>query len=63
MLLALRPKVDIVPSPAGKLSKTEEGGQIVKSGSKKAAELGLTKFMDSVNSIQTSVESVKLAFK
>ncbi len=59
--LALRPKVDIVPSPAGKLSKTEEGGQIVKSGSKKAAELGLTKFMDSVNSIQTSVESVKLA--
>ena len=59
--LSLRPKVDIVPSPAGKLSKTEEGGQIVKSGSKKAAELGLTKFMDSVNSIQTSVESVKLA--
>jgi len=59
--LALRPKVDIVPSPAGKLSKTEEGGQIVKSGSKGAAELGLTKFMDSVNSIQTSVESVKLA--
>ena len=59
--LALRPKVDIVPSPAGKLSKTEEGGQIVKSGSKVAAELGLTKFMDSVNSIQTSVESVKLA--
>ena len=59
--LTLRPKADIVPSPAGKLSKTEEGGQIVKSGSKVAAELGLTKFMDSVNSIQTSVESVKLA--
>ena len=59
--LTLRPKADIVPSPAGKLSKTEEGGQIVKSGSKVAAELGLTKFMDSVNSIQTSVESVKIA--
>ena len=59
--LTLRPKVDIVPSPAGELSKTEAGGEIVKSGSKKAAELGLTKFMDSVNSIQTSVESVKLA--
>ena len=51
----------IIPSPAGKLSKTEEGGEIVKSGSKGAAELGLTKFMDSLNSIQTSVESVKLA--
>ena len=59
--LSLRPKADLVLSPAGKLSKTEEGGQIVKSGSKGAAELGLTKFMDSVNSIQTSVESVKLA--
>ena len=51
----------IIPSPAGKLSKTEAGGEIVKSGSKGAAELGLTKFMDSLNSIQTSVESVKLA--
>ena len=51
----------IIPSPAGKLSKTEEGGEIVKSGSKGASELGLTKFMDSLNSIQTSVESVKLA--
>ena len=51
----------IIPSPAGKLSKTEKGGEIVKSGSKGAAELGLTKFMDSLNSIQTSVESVKLA--
>jgi len=51
----------IIPSPAGKLSKTEAGGESVKSGSKGAAELGLTKFMDSLNSIQTSVESVKLA--
>ena len=51
----------IIPSPAGKLSKTEAGGEIVKSGSKGAAELGLTKFMDSLNSIQTSVESVKIA--
>jgi len=59
--LSLRPKADLVPSPAGELSKTEAGGEIVKSGSKGAAELGLTKFMDSLNSIQTSVESVKLA--